>query len=106
MAVKKKTAKPISSFDDLDAAGIGVGYQPFAADAAAPMETPAEPERTLGTAAKDSLVQMAEGVNTTLGAVPGLFAPDSGMAGFFKDGAQYWRDKQSEPLIRRQQPHL
>ena len=61
MAAKKKTAKPISSFDDLDAAGIGVGYQPFVADAAAPMETPAEPERTWGAVAKDVGVSALKG---------------------------------------------
>ena len=61
MAAKKKTAKPISSFDDLDAAGIGVGYQPFAADAVAPMETPAEPERTWGAVAKDVGVSALKG---------------------------------------------
>lgn len=61
MAAKKKTAKPISSFDDLDAAGIGVGYQPFAADAVAPMEAPAEPERTWGAVAKDVGVSALKG---------------------------------------------
>ncbi|OZA55716.1 MAG: hypothetical protein B7X79_13910 [Acidovorax sp. 17-64-282] len=102
MAAKKITAKPLSSFDDLDAAGIGVGYQPFDADAVAPMETPAEPEnRTWGQAVGDTVVQLAEGVNTTLGAVPSIVAPDGAMAEFFRDNADYWRDKQSEVLKQR-----
>ena len=59
---------------------------------------PPAPERTWGQAIGDTAVQMAEGVNTTLGAVPSIVAPDGSMAGFFRDNAGYWRDKQSDVL--------
>ena len=59
---------------------------------------PQERERTWGQAAADTGVQLAEGVNTILGAVPSLVAPDSGAAGFFRDNAEFWRKKQSAPL--------
>lgn len=55
-------------------------------------------ERTWGEAGSDTGVQLAEGVNTILGAIPNLVAPESGVAGFFNDNAQFWRDKQSETL--------
>ncbi len=56
------------------------------------------PERTWGEAGADTGVQLAEGVNTILGAIPNLVAPESGVAGFFNDNAQFWRDKQSNAL--------
>jgi len=59
---------------------------------------PQERERTWGQAAADTGVQLAEGVNTILGAVPSLVAPDGGVAGFFRDNAEFWRKKQSAPL--------
>ena len=101
MAAKKKTAKPISSFDDLDAAGIGVGYQPFVQESGEQDAAPSRVERTWGQAVGDTAVQLAEGVNTTLGAVPSIVAPDGAMAGLFRDNADYWRDKQSEVLKQR-----
>lgn len=55
-------------------------------------------ERTWGEAGSDTGVQLAEGVNTILGAIPNLVAPESGVAGFFNDNAQFWRDKQSGAL--------
>lgn len=55
-------------------------------------------ERTWGEAGSDTGVQLAEGVNTILGAIPNLIAPESGVAGFFNDNAQFWRDKQSGAL--------
>lgn len=55
-------------------------------------------ERTWGEAGADTGVQLAEGVNTILGAIPNLVAPESGVAGFFNDNAQFWRDKQSDTL--------
>jgi hypothetical protein len=62
---------------------------------------PSRVERTWGQAVGDTAVQLAEGVNTTLGAVPSIAAPDGAMAGFFRDNADYWRDKQSEVLKQR-----
>jgi hypothetical protein len=59
---------------------------------------PLEKERTWGEAAKDTTVQLAEGVNTIIGAIPNLVAPESKAAGFFRDNAEHWRDKQSKPL--------
>lgn len=59
---------------------------------------PPAPERTWGQAIGDTAVQLAEGVNTTLGAIPSIVAPDGSMAGFFRDNAEYWRDKQSDVL--------
>lgn len=62
--------------------------------------TPA-PERTWGQALGDTAVQLAEGVNTTLGAVPSIVAPEGAMAGFFRGNAEHWRDKQSDVLKER-----
>lgn len=59
------------------------------------------PERSWAQAAADTGVQLAEGVNTIAGAVPNLVAPESGAAKFFRDNAQFWREKQSEPLKAR-----
>lgn len=56
------------------------------------------PQRTWGQAIKDTGAQLAEGVNTTLGAIPSVVAPQSRAAGFFRDNAQYWRDQQSDVL--------
>lgn len=56
------------------------------------------PQRTWGEAIKDTGAQLAEGVNTTLGAIPSVVAPQSKAAGFFRDNADYWRDQQSDVL--------
>ncbi|WP_448510006.1 LPD1 domain-containing protein, partial [Immundisolibacter sp.] len=56
------------------------------------------PDRTWGEAAGDTGVQLAEGVNTILGAIPNLVSPEGDVAGFFNDNAQFWRDKQSKTL--------
>ena len=56
------------------------------------------PRRTWGEAIKDTGAQLAEGVNTTLGAIPSVVAPQSKAAGFFRDNADYWRDQQSDVL--------
>lgn len=55
-------------------------------------------ERTWLEAGADTGVQLAEGVNTILGAIPNLVAPESGVASFFNDNSQFWQDKQSEAL--------
>jgi hypothetical protein len=55
-------------------------------------------KRTWGEAAKDTVVQLAEGVNTIAGAVPNLVAPESRTAQLFRDNAEYWRDRQSDAL--------
>ena len=46
-----------------------------------------KPKRTWGEAIKDTGAQLAEGVNTTLGAIPSVVAPQSKVAGFFRDNA-------------------
>lgn len=56
------------------------------------------PDRTWGEAAGDTGVQLSEGVNTILGAIPNLVSPEGDVAGFFNDNAQFWRDKQSKTL--------
>ena len=56
------------------------------------------PQRTIWQAIKDTGAHLAEGVNTTLGAIPSVVAPQSRAAGFFRDNAQYWRDQQSDVL--------
>jgi hypothetical protein len=67
--------------------------------------TPVEPKkkrnRTWGEAASDTAVQLAEGVNSIAGAIPNLVAPEGEVAGFFRDNADFWRDKQSEPIKER-----
>lgn len=65
------------------------------------MDPRKQPGRTWGEAAQDTAVQLAEGVNTIAGAVPNLVAPQSGVAGFFRDNADHWRGKQSEPMQRK-----
>lgn len=45
---------------------------------------------------------LAEGVNTMLGAVPELVSPDGGTAEFFRNNADFWREKQSDSLQGRQ----
>ncbi len=62
---------------------------------------PIERERSWGEAAKDTAVQLAEGVNTIAGAVPNLVAPEGNVAGFFRENADFWRDKQSDPLKKK-----
>ncbi len=59
------------------------------------------PQRSWAQAAGDTVVQLAEGVNTVIGAVPDLVAPESDTAQFFRDNARYWRDQQSDPLKQR-----
>ena len=56
------------------------------------------PQRTWGEAIKDTGAQLAEGVNTTLGAISSVVAPQSKAAGFFRDNTDYWRDQQSDVL--------
>lgn len=59
------------------------------------------PQRSWAQAAGDAVVQLAEGVNTVIGAAPNLVAPDSGVARRFRDNADYWRERQSPPLRER-----
>lgn len=61
-------------------------------------QEPEKPKRTWGEAIKDTGAQLAEGVNTTLGAIPSAIAPQSKAAGFFRDNAEHWRDQQSDVL--------
>jgi hypothetical protein len=58
--------------------------------------------RTWLEAGQDTGVQLAEGVNNILGAIPSLVAPESDTAAFFKSGSEYWRGKQSSDLLNRQ----
>ena len=60
--------------------------------------------KQLNEAIKDTGAQLAEGVNTTLGAIPSVVAPQSKAAGFFRDNADYWRDQQSDVLKGRIAP--
>ncbi|MDR2260038.1 MAG: hypothetical protein LBE06_03710 [Azoarcus sp.] len=55
-------------------------------------------ERTWGEAFSDTGVQLAEGVNTVLGAVPNLLSPSGSIAAFFNDNADHWREQQSDAL--------
>lgn len=97
MATKKKAA-PQRAYSIQDLINEGIAYTPESTEATAA----AEPQkRTWGQAIGDTAVQLAEGVNTTLGAVPSIVAPDGAMAGFFRDNAEYWRDKQSDVLKQR-----
>lgn len=65
-----------------------------------PKQAAAKPERvrTWGEVASDTGVQLAEGVNNIIGAVPNLVAPEGEVAEFFNRNAEYWNQKQSEPL--------
>lgn len=66
-----------------------------------PPEPVEERSRTGFEAVKDTGSQLAEGVNTILGAVPNLIAPEGRVAEFFNSGAEYWRNMQSDPLKAR-----
>lgn len=84
---------------DLDGAlGAGASVDQVIGFLAKPAE---KAERSWGQAAKDTVVQLAEGVNTIAGAVPNLVAPDSRAAEFFNRNAEYWRDAQSDPMKQR-----
>lgn len=97
MASKTKAA-PQRAYSIQDLINEGIAYTPESTEATAA----ADPQtRTWGQAVGDTAVQLAEGVNTTLGAVPSIVAPDGAMAGFFRDNADYWRDKQSDVLKQR-----
>lgn len=60
-----------------------------------------KPKRTWAEAAADTGAQLGEGVNNIIGAIPSLVAPESKVAGFFKENADFWRDQQSDPLKQR-----
>jgi hypothetical protein len=62
------------------------------------MAMPIIPERGWGEAALDTVVQLEEGINNIIGAIPNLVAPEGSWAQFHNDAAKYWRDKQSVPL--------
>ena len=80
MATKNKAA-PQRAYSIQDLINEGIAYTPESTEATAA----AEPEkRTWGRAIGDTAVQLAEGVNTTLGAVPSIVAPDGAVAGFFR----------------------
>jgi len=66
------------------------------------MDAPNEPrDRTMGEALSDTGVQLAEGVNNILGAVPNLVSPEGSVAGFFNQNSKFWQDKQSDPIKAR-----
>jgi hypothetical protein len=92
---------PYREFDgplDSDDKKPATGFVPFDGELDAPA---AKPKRTWAQAAADTGVQLGEGVNNILGAIPSLIAPESKAAGFFKENADFWRDKQSAPLKER-----
>lgn len=66
------------------------------ASAGLPQQAPRE--RTWGEVASDTGVQLAEGANNIIGAVPNLVSPQGEVAAFFNRNAQYWSGQQSEPL--------
>jgi N12 class adenine-specific DNA methylase len=94
----KAAAQPASDAAQVAAQGVMPQQAKQPAQPAGRLVFPQERERTWGQAAADTGVQLAEGVNTILGAVPSLVAPDGGVAGFFRDNAEFWRKKQSAPL--------
>lgn len=58
-------------------------------------------DRTMGEVLSDTGVQLAEGVNNILGAVPNLVSPEGSVAEFFNQNSKFWQDKQSDPLKAR-----
>lgn len=60
-------------------------------------------ERGVTGALKDTAVQLAEGANSVLGAIPSLVAPHSRAANFFEKNADYWREAQSDDIKSRTQ---
>jgi len=98
MAKQKPARVAFTSFAQLDEAGIGLGYRSPAEISQPEPEPEQRNERTWSEAATDTVRQLAEGVNTVGGAVPNLIAPQSGVAAFFNDNAQTWRDSQSDVM--------
>ena len=74
----------------------------FVFDDEVPAAKRAKKSRSWLDAAADTGVQLAEGTNNILGAIPSLVAPNSDTAEFFKRGAEFWRNKQSDELLARQ----
>lgn len=98
MAKQRPARVAFTSFSELDEAGIGLGYKGAGLASEPDPEPTPRKERTWGEAATDTVKQLAEGVNTIGGAIPNLVAPQSGVAAFFNDNAQSWRDSQSDVL--------
>ncbi len=109
---KKNSAPPRTDFDlgDLLAAGYQAPQQAQADDAnlVGPetqrvMDGKPARDRGFGGAVKDTAVQLAEGANSIIGAIPSLVSPDSRVAKFFDKNADYWRDLQSDDIKARMQ---
>ena len=79
MATRKKTAaRPILSLDDLDAAGIGLGWQPMVqAQEVAPV-APAEPEKpSVARRIGDTAVQFGQGAVTGVKMMADVFGANN-----------------------------
>ena len=103
MSKKKQASAPkeFNTLDELYAAWDSAGYRPSFANERPVQAEPPRTERTWGEAISDTGAQLAEGVNTIAGAIPNLVAPKSDAAGFFRDNAEFWKDKQSDPMKRK-----
>lgn len=103
MSEKWWESAPVASENQQPSAGEWWGSSPLAADdESAPPAKRAKKSRSWLDAAADTGVQLAEGTNNILGAIPSLVAPNSDTAEFFKSGAEFWRNKQSDELLARQ----
>ena len=84
MAVKKKTPAPLSSFDDLDAAGIGIGYQPMSfADEPAVVAAPEK--QTFARRIGDTAVQFGQGAVTGVKMMSDIFGANNAVSSGLSD---------------------
>lgn len=102
MATKKKPSALLASFDDLDKAGIGVGFAPLPATVEAPT-MPEKEERTWGEVASDVGISALKGAIAVPEAAVGLADMVSGgRVGKFLEnegGAVGFRPKQAKEML-------
>ncbi|WP_315128084.1 PLxRFG domain-containing protein [Comamonas antarctica] len=85
MAKKKQPPAVIASFDDLDAAGIGVGYKPVArAEASSPIQE--EPKsRGLMAVANDTVIEAANAAAGGVAAAANFIKPGNSLSGWIDE---------------------
>ena len=82
MATRKQPPRALTSFDDLDAAGIGAGYAPLMQDVenAQQQEVPVEPRGAL-RAVSDTAVQFGKGAVSGVRMMSDVFGADNAVSG-------------------------
>ena len=104
MATKKQTRVPLSSFDDLDASGIGAGYTPYAMPVSeTPAEAPQEGSGLIRRIAGDGILTAVKGAIGVPEAAVGLtdIATGGSVGKFLENegGAVGFRPKQAKEYL-------